>query len=122
MADMAVYVIVPVCVWWLWPEIIKREALYVAMAVCAYFFPLVAGIVKFRAIPSYHTYGAKAGAVIMCAAMLFLFLTEFNLLFRIAAVFQAVVAIEEIAITLRLPELKSDVKSIWHLREPQKET
>jgi CDP-diacylglycerol--glycerol-3-phosphate 3-phosphatidyltransferase len=118
MGDMAVYVIIPVCVWWLWPEIIKREAVYVAMAVCGYFFPLVAGVVKFHKIPSYHTYGAKAAAVVMSVAMLFLFLTEFNLLFRIASVFQAIVALEEIAITIKLSELKSDVKSIWHLREP----
>jgi CDP-diacylglycerol--glycerol-3-phosphate 3-phosphatidyltransferase len=122
LGDMAVYLVVPFCVWWLWPEIIKKEAPYILMAVCAYFFPWIAGVLKFHKIPCYHTYGAKAAAVIMTVAMLFLFMTEFNILFKIAAIFQAIVAIEEIAITIQLSELKSDVKSIWHLRELHRET
>ena len=113
--DMAIYFVVPLCAWWLWPEIIKREFLYVVIAVSAYFLPFAAGVFKFHQIPSYHTYGAKAAAIIMSVAMLFLFMSEFTLLFKIAAIFQAIVALEEIAITMRLTELKSDVKSIWHV-------
>ncbi len=113
--DLATYAVLPMCVWWLWPEIIKREALYVAIAVAAYFMPLAAGLVKFHTVPSYHTYGAKAAAILMSTAMLLLFIFEYSLLFRIAAIFQAAVATEEIAITMRLSELKSDVKSILHV-------
>jgi CDP-diacylglycerol--glycerol-3-phosphate 3-phosphatidyltransferase len=113
--DLATYLVLPVCVWWLWPEIIQREAPYVVIAVVAYLLPLIAGIVKFRQIPSYHTYGAKAAAILMSTAMLLLFMTELNIVFRIATIFQVIVAIEEIAITIQLTELKSNVKSIWHL-------
>jgi CDP-diacylglycerol--glycerol-3-phosphate 3-phosphatidyltransferase len=118
--DLATYVVLPVCALWLWPEIITREAPYVLIAVSAYFLAFIAGALKFHQIPSYHTYGAKAAAIIMCIAMLFLFMTEFNILFRIAAIFQAIVAIEEIAITLQLSEPRSDVKSIWHLNEDRR--
>ena len=113
--DLATYAVLPICAWWLWPEIIQREATYVVIAVVAYCLPLIAGIVKFRQVPSYHTYGAKAAAVIMGTAMLLLFLTDLNIVFRIASIFQAFVALEEIAITVQLSELKSNVKSIWHL-------
>ena len=114
--DLATYVALPVCAWWLWPEIITREAAYVVIAVSAYFLPFIAGVIKFNQIPSYHTYGAKAAAIIMSIALLFLFMTDFNTLFRFAVIFQAIAAIEEIAITFQLAEPRSDVKSIWHLR------
>jgi CDP-diacylglycerol--glycerol-3-phosphate 3-phosphatidyltransferase len=120
--DLCMYVILPLCAWWLWPEIIKKEAPYVVIAVSAYFLPLGAGLLKFHQIPCYHTYGAKAAAIIMTPALLLLFMTDFNVVFRIAAVFQAVVALEEIAITLRLSELKSDVKSVWHLSRKRSAT
>lgn len=113
--DLATYTVLPLCAWWLWPEIIKREALYVAIAVIAYFMPLIAGLIKFHTVPSYHTYAAKAAAVLMSTAMLLLFLADFNLVFRCAAIFQAFVALEEIAITLRIKELQNDVRSIFHL-------
>ena len=63
LGDMATYLVVPICAWWLWPEILKREAPYILTAVCAYIFPLLAGLLKFHKIPSYHTYGAKIAAV-----------------------------------------------------------
>ena len=120
--DMTTYLVVPLCAWWLWPEILKKEAPYVLIAVSAYIFPLIAGILKFHKIPSYHTYGAKTAAVVMSAGIFFLFLTDFTVVFRIAAIFQAIVAIEEIAITIQISEPKSNVKSIWHVKEGSGET
>ncbi|MBW1729006.1 MAG: CDP-alcohol phosphatidyltransferase family protein [Deltaproteobacteria bacterium] len=110
--DMATYLVIPLCAWWLWPEILKQEAPYVLMTICSYIFPLVAGILKFHKVPSYHTYGAKIAAVIMSIAILFLFLTELRFIFKFAAIFQVIVALEEIAITIQLPYLKSNVNLI----------
>ncbi len=115
LGDMATYLAVPFCAWWLWPQILKKEAPYVLTAVGAYIIPLAAGILKFHKVPSYHTFSAKIAAVIMGIAMLFLFIAEFTLFFKFAAIFQAIVALEEVLITIQLPELRSDVKSIWHV-------
>ena len=113
--DIAIYFVVPLCAWMLWPDIMKREFFYVVIVISAYFLPLAAGVLKFHQIPSYHTYGAKAAAIIMSVALLLLFMSDFNTLFKIAAFFQVIVAMEEIAITMRLSKPKSDVKSIWHV-------
>jgi len=118
LGDMAIYLTVPICAWWLRPQILKQEALFVFIAIAAYLVPLIAGLIKFRKVPSYHTLGAKTAAVLMSTAILFLFLTEFTWIFRIAAIFQVVVACEEILITIRLPTLQSNVKSIWHVSSP----
>ena len=115
LGDMAIYLTVPICAWWLWPQILKQEALFVFIAIAAYVVPLIAGLIKFRKIPSYHTLGAKIAAVFMSTAILLMFLTEFTWIFRIAAIFQVVVACEEVLITIQLPRLQSNVKSFWHV-------
>lgn len=118
LGDMAIYLTIPICAWWLWPQVLKQEALFVFIAIAAYIIPLIAGLVKFRKIPSYHTFGAKIAAVFMSIAILLLFLIEFTWIFRIAAIFQALVACEEILITTRLTTLQSNVKSVWHITHP----
>lgn len=114
--DMAIYFTVPLCAWWLWPKVLTEEAVFVFIAIGAYLFPLIAGLIKFRQVPSYHTLAAKIAAIVMSIAIFTLFLTEFAWIFRFAAIFQAIVACEEILITIRLPQLQSNVKSIWHLK------
>jgi len=116
LGDMAIYLTLPLCAWWLVPEILRQEALFACIVLIAYITPLIAGIIKFKQIPSYHTYGAKIAAILMSTAILILFMTEFTWIFRFAAIFQIIVALEEVLITLRLPKLQDNVKSIWHVR------
>ena len=113
--DMATYLSVPICAWWLWPDILRREAVYVFIVIGAYVIPIIAGLIKFRKLPSYHTWGAKIAAVIMSVAVLILFITAFAWPFRCAAVIQALVAVEEVLITIRLPQLQGNVQSLWHV-------
>jgi phosphatidylglycerophosphate synthase len=113
--DLATYMIVPLCAWWLWPDIIKREISFVLITVCAYTVPIFAGLIKFRRLPTYHTWAAKTAAVVMGVSAMVLFIFDISWPFRIAAVFQALVASEEIAITLKLSELQNNVPSLWHV-------
>jgi len=113
--DLATYLTVPICAWWLWPEILRREAFFVGLVVAAYIVPLVAGFAKFRRLPSYHTRGAKIAAVVMSVGVFILFIFDIPWPFYCAAVLQALVACEEVAITLRLSEPQSNVPSFWHL-------
>lgn len=115
--DMCIYLTVPLCAWWLWPHILKQEAFFVGVAVCAYVVPLIAGVLKFRRIPSYHTLAAKASAVVMSVAAVLLFTFGFEGMFRVAAVLQFLVAVEEVLITIRLPAPQSNVKSLWHVKK-----
>lgn len=115
--DLATYLTVPICIWWLWPEIVKREAPFVIIILGSYIVPLIAGFAKFRKLPSYHTWGAKIAAVLMSIAVFALLMIDISLPFRCATLVQALVACEEVAITLELKELKSNVKSIWHVKQ-----
>jgi CDP-diacylglycerol--glycerol-3-phosphate 3-phosphatidyltransferase len=118
--DLATYMTVPLSAWWLWPETLKREAFFVCVAIGAYGVPIVAGVAKFRRLPSYHTWAAKISAVLMSVAALVLFITEIAWPFRIAALVQALEAFEEVLITMELPAWKGNVHSLWHAKKIKK--
>jgi CDP-diacylglycerol--glycerol-3-phosphate 3-phosphatidyltransferase len=118
--DLATYLTVPLCAWWLWPEILQREALFVLVAVGAYVVPILAGLAKFRRVPSYHTWAAKGSAVLMSVAAFVLFITEIAWPFRLAALIQALEALEEVLITIELPVPQGNVRSLWHARKIRK--
>jgi len=114
--DMATYLSVPFCAWWLWPEILVKEATYVVIVITAYIIPLIAALIKFQRMPAYHTWGAKIAAVIMSISLFVLFVTGISLPFECAAVLQVIVACEEITITIQLSELRDNVQSLWHIK------
>jgi len=53
----------------------------------------------------------------MSIAVFTLLIIDISLPFRCAALVQALVACEEVAITLKLFELKSNIRSIWHVKQ-----
>ena len=112
--DLATYLTVPLCAWWLWPEILKREAFFVLLTISAYIFPLIIGFMKFRRLPSYHTWSAKVAAVVMSVTVFILFIFDIARPFHFAAILQALVACEEITITFLLFEWRGNVPSLWH--------
>jgi CDP-diacylglycerol--glycerol-3-phosphate 3-phosphatidyltransferase len=114
--DLATYLTVPLCAWWLWPDLIRREAWYAAAVVAAYVFPIALGYLKYGRLTSYHTYGAKLSAVVVGASALALFAGGPPLPFRIATWILVLAELEEIAITTILPEWRSNVPSILHAR------
>ena len=119
--DFAIYMTVPVCAWWLWPEVIKREAFFVVLVIGAYSLPFIFGFGKFKRLPSYHTWSAKVAAVVMSVAVFILFIFNISWPFHCAAILQALVAFEEIAITLLLPDWHCNVPSFWHAVKLSKE-
>ncbi len=115
--DLTTYLAVAIGAWWLWPEILRREAIFVGLAIGSYLVPIAIGLAKFRRLTSYHTWAAKLSAVIMSISVLLLFLTDIAWPFRCAAVFQVLEAVEEIAITLVMPKWESNIPTLWHARQ-----
>lgn len=113
--DLAMYMATPLGAWWLWPEIIRRESVYVIMAISSYLIPLLAGYLKFKRLPSYHTWAGKTAAVVTAPALLVLFITGIAWPFRAAAIICCLAACEEVAITLRLRQWQCDIPSFHHL-------
>jgi CDP-diacylglycerol--glycerol-3-phosphate 3-phosphatidyltransferase len=116
--DFALWAALVPSAWWLWPEIVAREAPYVALALACMLLPTAIAWLKYRAVPGYHTWSVKLGSILMGAAVPLLLLFDVAWPFRAAALFQVVCAVDELGITLLSAECRHDVPSLLHaLRE-----
>jgi CDP-diacylglycerol--glycerol-3-phosphate 3-phosphatidyltransferase len=112
-ADVVNYLTIALSCWWLWPDVVKREQLYVSLIVVSCLLPAMAGFGKFGRFTSYHTWAVKLAAALMGSTLYVLFLGGPTWPFRAAAIICMLAAIEEIIITLLLSEPISNVRSIW---------
>jgi CDP-diacylglycerol--glycerol-3-phosphate 3-phosphatidyltransferase len=120
--DFVIYITLPLGAWWLWPDMARREipAFLVVLASCV--LPPLVAFWKFSAFASYHTWGAKLAALVVGGSAIILFAGGPPWLFHLAVPVSVLAALEEIAITLVLPERQANVHSFWHVRKVQKRT
>ena len=86
-ADVITYLTIALSCWWLWPDVVRRELLYVGLIVASCLLPAGAGIFKFGRFTSYHTWGVKIAAAAMGSTLYVLFLGGPSWPFRVAAIF-----------------------------------
>jgi len=115
LADLFVYTTLAISIWWLWPEIVRREIAYVLLTIISYISPVVFGYLKFHALTSYHTWLVKLAVVMLGITFFVLFIFDIAWPFHIAAIICLLAAIEEISISYYLTEPQSNVRSLWHL-------
>jgi len=112
-ADVIIYLTIAIGCWWLWPDVVYRELVFVGLIVASCLLPAFAGFSKFGRFTSYHTWGVKIAAASMGLTLYVLFLGGPVWPFRLAAVICILAALEEIALTLLLSEPESNVRSVW---------
>lgn len=114
-ADFALWISFPFGAWWLWPDIVGREAPYIALAFACLLLPTAIAYAKYREVPGYHTHTAKLSAVLMGIAVPLLLVFDVPGPFRIAALFMLVSAVDELGITILSPKCLHDVPSVLHV-------
>ncbi len=114
-SDLAIYTVIAIGGWWLWPDLMRREAAYVWAVIASFAVPSLAGYAKFHAATSYHTWAVKIAVAAVAASSLWMFATGNTGPFQLAAPFAVLAAGEELAITALLPEPRSNVRSLWHV-------
>ncbi len=112
--DFAIYMSLPLCAWWLWPDLFRQETPFVVTVIASYAIPVLLGFFKYRRLTSYHTWGAKVSGILITISVFLLLAARIICPFRIAAFVLALSAIEEIAITLTLTKWQTNVPSLWH--------
>ena len=113
-ADLATYASLPLFAGWLWPDVLRAQSVWLAVALVAYATPMLVGWLRFRRLTSYHTWGAKLTAVLMGVAALLLFSGGPAWPFQVAVVALVLEGLEELAITALLPTWRADVPTLWH--------
>jgi len=111
--DLATWAVLAPCALWLWPDVLWQERVAVGVALASFALPTLVGWLRFGRLTSYHTWGAKAAAVSMAIGVPALLLLDAGWVFRVATAVLAVSALEEIAITARLPHWRADVPGLW---------
>lgn len=119
-ADMATWLALPLCGWWLRPEALRQEAVWLAAGIGCYALSILVGFVKYRRLVGYHTWGAKALAWLGGAAALVLFAGGPGWVLRLVMPIVALSALEEIAMTLVLLAWRANVPSLWHALQLRK--
>jgi CDP-diacylglycerol--glycerol-3-phosphate 3-phosphatidyltransferase len=112
--DLAIYAVLPLCAWWLWPDRVLAKLPLVAIGLICFAAPTAIGLVKFGRITSYHTYFAKLMANLLGLALILYLGFGVGWLFDLGVILLVFESIEEIAITAVLPEPRSNVHSIVH--------
>lgn len=114
--DLAIFLPLPLEVWWLWPDLLCRELPYILAGLTALALPILIGFIKFHRLTSYHTIGAKLGAVLLAVGIPVLLLDGPAWPFRIAVVVFVLAEMEELMISLSLKQYRSNIPSFRHLR------
>lgn len=112
--DFALWATLPLGAWWLWPHIVMREAGYIVVAFVCMLLPTAIAYAKYRAVPGYHTWSVKFGAILMGLGAALLLVFDVAWVFRVAALFQLVCALDELGITYLSSECRNDVPSVFH--------
>lgn len=113
-ADAAMYAALALGAWWLHPDVLRQEAMWLAAAGLGYVAALFVGFVKFGRMPTYHTRGAKTCWLLVGVAAILLFAGGPSWPVRIALIAVTLTNLEAIAITAVLRRPRSDVPSLYH--------
>ncbi len=117
--DYVTYISVPFATWWLWPEIIHEEALYIAVAFTLFLLPGIIAGIKFGQMIAYHTWITKVTAVLVSVGLVLLLFTKDNTVFHISVYVLILEAVENLIITFILDKPRANVKSLWHVLKNQ---
>ena len=113
--DLAIYITLICATYLLWSDLLFEHAWFVFPAIIGVLIVPTVNLIKFRALSAYHTWLTKLAAVCI-------FLGGFILLtggpawpFQTACVLTVMSTLEQVGITLYLPDKRSNVKSLWHV-------
>jgi CDP-diacylglycerol--glycerol-3-phosphate 3-phosphatidyltransferase len=113
-ADMATWLALPPCGWWLRPEALAPELPWLCSGLAAYLLSVAVGWFRFRRLIAYHTWGAKALSFLAGAAVLIFFAHGPGWVLRLLVPLVMLSALEEIVITCLLPDYRTNVPTAWH--------
>lgn len=112
--DFIIYTTLAISAWWLWPDVIKEEMIYVLAIILSFVIPVLVGIIKFHTLTSYHTWSVKLAVLITLISYIVVFIGWSRWPIYLAAAVSVIAAIEEISITIIMKHEHADVRSFWH--------
>jgi phosphatidylglycerophosphate synthase len=113
-ADISLYLCIAISVWLVYPSVIIAFKVPLLIAIAFQLSLFAFSLLKFGQFPSFHTYTAKAWDISLLVAVVSLFGCDSATVLWGAIGLCLINSIEEIAMTLILPEWTHDVLSFSH--------
>ena len=121
-ADAVFYTSLLIALALLQPVAVGREYIWIAVAIGSYLLSCLLSLIKFRRIPSYHTWAAKCGWLVLAVGIACLLTGQSPWPLRLAMLWVTLTNLEAIAITWLLAESRVNVSTVWHLGFGEKPT
>lgn len=122
-ADIALYVCIAISAWLVYPQILINFKIPLLSVVFCQLLWWIVNLVKYGKPASYHTYSAKLWGISLALTIIALFgFNQADIFLWISIIIGIIHTIEEIAMTLILPEWHHDILSLvhaWELRKTQ---
>lgn len=113
-ADASMYFALALGTLLLRPAYIQRELAWLIATGVSYALASLAGWLKFKRLPSYHTRAAKTGWLLVTAGVIAVFAEGPPWILRAATVGVTLTNLESVAITCVLPAWRANVPSLYH--------
>ena len=109
------------CTWVAYSDELLEHGGLLALMLGLNFISYIPAFIKFRRAPAYHAYSAKLSGLALFVAAALLFLTGRAGWWLDAAIWITILShLDRIAITLLLPEWRTDVAGVWVLPRVQR--
>lgn len=102
------------CVWLLWPDVVRQEWPWFAAVFGSFFVAMLFSFVRLGRAPCYHTWASKATVAACVLALVPLLAGWTPIPARVVAVFQVLVGVEIIVISLLVPWHEGEMPTVWH--------
>ena len=112
--DYAMTAAVVAAIWRLWPEVVQQEWPWFVTTLVGCFAIVAYGLVRWRRVLGFHTWLAKAMAMILPAGVVVLLAGWSAVPFHAAVILQVLCGVEEMVIAFLLPGFSGHIPSFWH--------
>lgn len=113
-ADVTLYVALAVSLVWLRPDVLRATWPWITAIGVTFALNVIVCAVRFRRMPSYHTWGAKSAWAAAFAAALAVLLFSWHWPIVAVGIIVSAVNLEATAISMVIDEWRADVASLWH--------
>ena len=112
--DYVMTAAVVAAIWRLWPEVMQKEWPWFVTTLIGCFAIVAYGLVRWRRVLGFHTWLAKAMAMILPAGVVVLLAGWSAVPFHAAVILQVLCGMEEMVIAFLLPGFSGHIPSFWH--------
>ena len=113
-ADVALYGALIVSLIWMRPSVMEAEWTWIVAAMISYSLHVALGLIRFRALPSYHLITAKACWAFVLAALAIVLADGPGWVIRIASGAVVLTNIEGMAVTFLVGHPQTNIPTIFH--------